>query len=169
MKIFVPVRGQWMHTIDAMTLLLSHRLRLLSAMRILCFSCTIDADCIKYSTQAPFNAYTLFLLNHRCALHQRWHKRPTIRGSGLPYPKNMCGQELVSTELWQIRPKHSNKPMMNPWLMIAIKFMLLPLNMNSLKCFSFGPVRFAEKTSRNTVPTDLLWEKKTVLAEKKTS
>ena len=29
-----------------------------------------------------------------------------------------------------------------------------------------GPVRFAEKTSRNTVPTDLLWEKNTVPAEK---
>ena len=29
-----------------------------------------------------------------------------------------------------------------------------------------GPVRFAEKTSRNTVPADLSWEKNTVLAEK---
>ena len=29
-----------------------------------------------------------------------------------------------------------------------------------------GPVRFAEKISRNTVPTDLLWEKNTVSAEK---
>ena len=29
-----------------------------------------------------------------------------------------------------------------------------------------GPVRFAEKTSRNTVPVDLLWEKYTVSTEK---
>ena len=29
-----------------------------------------------------------------------------------------------------------------------------------------GPVRFAEKTNRNTVPADLLWEKNTVLTEK---
>ena len=29
-----------------------------------------------------------------------------------------------------------------------------------------GPVRFAEKTSRNTVPTNLLWEKNIVPAEK---
>jgi len=31
---------------------------------------------------------------------------------------------------------------------------------------SIGPVHFAEKTSWNTVPADLLWEKNTVLAEK---
>ena len=31
---------------------------------------------------------------------------------------------------------------------------------------SIGPVRFAEKTSRNTVPADLLWEKNIVPAEK---
>ena len=31
---------------------------------------------------------------------------------------------------------------------------------------AFGPVRFAEKTSRNTVPADLLREKNTVSAEK---
>ena len=30
-----------------------------------------------------------------------------------------------------------------------------------------APVRFAEKTSRNIVPADLLWEKNTVLTEKK--
>ena len=36
-----------------------------------------------------------------------------------------------------------------------------------LFCFwCYGPVRFAEKTSRNTVPVDLLWEKNTVPAEK---
>ena len=29
-----------------------------------------------------------------------------------------------------------------------------------------GPVRFAEKTSRNIVPANLLWEKNTVLAKK---
>ena len=29
-----------------------------------------------------------------------------------------------------------------------------------------GPVRFAEKTSQNTVPVDLLWEKNIVPAEK---
>ena len=29
-----------------------------------------------------------------------------------------------------------------------------------------GPVRFVEKTSQNTVPVDLLWEKNTVSAEK---
>ena len=32
---------------------------------------------------------------------------------------------------------------------------------------NFGPVHFAEKTSRNTVPDDLLWEKNTVPAKKK--
>jgi len=31
---------------------------------------------------------------------------------------------------------------------------------------NIGPVRFAEKTSRNIVPADLLWEKNTVPAEK---
>ena len=30
-----------------------------------------------------------------------------------------------------------------------------------------GPVRFAEKTSQNTVPADLLWEKNNVSAEKR--
>ena len=30
----------------------------------------------------------------------------------------------------------------------------------------YGHVRFVEKTSRNTVPVDLLWEKNTVSAEK---
>jgi len=30
------------------------------------------------------------------------------------------------------------------------------------------PVRLAEKTSRNTVPANLLWEKNTVPSEKKT-
>ena len=34
-----------------------------------------------------------------------------------------------------------------------------------LKCKK-GPVRFAEKTSRNTILTDLLLEKNTILAEK---
>jgi len=33
-------------------------------------------------------------------------------------------------------------------------------------CSISGPVRFAEKTSRNTVSADLLWEKNTVPAEK---
>ena len=44
-----------------------------------------------------------------------------------------------------------------------------PMKINSRLLFSlcyFGPVRFAEKTSRNTVPADLLWEKNTVPAEK---
>jgi len=33
-------------------------------------------------------------------------------------------------------------------------------------CLVLGPVRFAEKTNRNTVPVDLLWEKNTVPTEK---
>ena len=34
-------------------------------------------------------------------------------------------------------------------------------------CLVLGPVRFAEKTNRNTVPADLLGEKNTVPAQKK--
>ena len=30
----------------------------------------------------------------------------------------------------------------------------------------YGPIRFAQKISRNTVPVDLLWEENTVLTEK---
>jgi len=35
-----------------------------------------------------------------------------------------------------------------------------------LYLFTIGPVRFAEKTSRNTVSADLLWEKNIIPAEK---
>ena len=43
-----------------------------------------------------------------------------------------------------------------------------PLLVRSKTYVDDGPIRFAEKTSQNIVLDDLLWEKNTVPAEKKT-
>ena len=138
-------------------------------------------------TSVPLNAYAfLFRLSSHLPMGCILHMRRCIQLSCLCVDFSfisLCSAASRKQEIQSGRQESSSR-VMKPkqiWILwVAVRIALL-VSRAHICCSRFltdvgahwacsisGPVRFAEKTSRNTVSADLSWEKNTVTAEKTT-